>query len=147
MYQVPIDGLRTTYAESPNVRFRSSEGRPDIEMFFAASPMVAGKFSRAEVLFKDVLDFRFYDFEIGLPIPNEDDFEFGLIECIDSQTLRQFDSSAALSRTARPILSGRDLHHYRIAFDDHGTYDIVCLGFELQRVDVEDSSPDSSYGG
>ncbi|MDT4988274.1 MAG: hypothetical protein QOI74_2368, partial [Micromonosporaceae bacterium] len=24
-----------------------------------------------------------------------------------------------------------DLHHYRIAFDDHGTYDIVCTRVEV----------------
>jgi hypothetical protein len=108
-------------------------------MCFAVSPLTAGRSSRAELVFRDVLDFRFYDFEVGLPIPDENDFEFGLIECTESRTLHLFDRSAALSRTASPILSGSDLHHYRIAFDDHGTYDIVCLELELVEVDYPDS--------
>lgn len=110
-------------------------------MCFAASPLAAGRSSRAELVFESVLDFRFYDFEVGLTIPDQNDFEFGLIECMESLTLHLFDRSAALSRTAFPILSGSELHHYRIAFDDHGTYDIVCLKLELELVDVD--HPDS----
>lgn len=143
MYRVPFEGLRTTYTESPHVEFRSSGGRPDVRMCFAASPLVAGRSSRAELVFESVLDFRFHDFEVGLTILDENDFEFGLIECMESQTLHLFDRSAALSRTSSLILSGSDLHHYRIAFDDHGTYDIVCLELELKLELVDVDHPDS----
>jgi hypothetical protein len=127
LYRIPFDGLRTTFAEFPQISLDFAAERSHVTMRFAVSPTVDGNWDCATVTFDRVLDFHFYDFEIGLPFPDGEDLEFGLIECIESQLVSSFTSSGVLSRTARPVVSLRDLRHLRIAFDDHGVYDIVCL--------------------
>ncbi len=81
--------------------------------------------------FARVLDLRFSDFELGLDAPNHQDFAYALIALVDSEILKSFAHSKALTRTAMPVLNHSDLHHYRIAFDDHGVYDIVCVRVEV----------------
>ena len=127
MYRIPFDGLRTTFAEFPQVSLDAVAERSHVTMRFAVSPTVDGRWDRATVTFDRVLDFHFYDFEIGLPYPDGDELEFGLIECMESQLVSSFVSFGVLSRMARPIVSPGDLRHLRIAFDEHGVYDIVCL--------------------
>lgn len=67
MYRIPFDGLRTTFAEFPQVSLDAVAERSHVTMRFAVSPTVDGKWDRATVTFDRVLDFHFYDFEIGLP--------------------------------------------------------------------------------
>jgi hypothetical protein len=124
--------LRTNYADAPLVSLRGSEGSTDCEMSFDSSAIDdEGRNWMTKIRFVRVLDLRFSDFDLGLDLPDSEAFEYGLIELTSSETLRSFRSSGVLERPASPVTREPELRHFRIAFDDHGTYDIICLGIEL----------------
>ncbi|MFJ8628410.1 hypothetical protein ACIRD3_37000 [Kitasatospora sp. NPDC093550] len=66
-------------------------------------------------------------------LPESDEFEFGLIEIFDSERLRAL-ATAKVERIPGMELEGERvvfrgdvvIHHYRLGFDDHGTYDVIC---------------------
>lgn len=117
-------------------------------MSFESSPISGDNSGWVTTIeFIHVLDFRFYDFELGLEPPNSEDFEFGLIELRSSTLLERFVSTGAVRRTAMPVTNESDLHHYRIAFDDHGIYDVVCVDIRVSRekVSKKESSTEADY--
>ena len=133
---VAVEGerLRTQFAGAPRVALGASLGSNEAVFEFDSSLLDSGGFNWVTVVrFMRVLDFRFFDFELGLEdqMTNSGDLEYCLIEIIDSGLVRAFVATGALRRTAVPIVAEEDLRHYRIAFDDHGIYDVVCLGVEL----------------
>lgn len=69
---------------------------------------------------------------------NRDDFEFGLIEIIDSEQIKRLlDEGMYADRSPGQRLGGTvdetRLRHYRIGFDDYGSFDVICLGFRVER--------------
>ena len=130
--EVAGERLRTSFADAPAVSLEGQGGSTECVLRFDSSPVDADGLNWVTILrFAHVLDFRFSDFELGLELSNHDDFAYTLLRMVNSELLRRFVDSAALHRTARPVLDDSDLRHYRIAFDDHGTYDIVCTGIEI----------------
>ena len=130
--EVMGERLRTSFADAPLVTLDAREGMTECVLRFDSSPIDRDGMNWVTILrFTHVLDFRFSDFELGLELSNGQDFAYALIRLVNSEILRKFADSKALTRTAMPVLSDSDLNHYRIAFDDHGTYDIVCAGIEI----------------
>lgn len=124
--QIEGEGLRTTYAFAP--RFTSSarrDGPTSISLDFASSPVYRDdqEFRVTKLSFEHVIEFDWNDFEFHRLPGNPEDIELGLIEIIDSQLISEILS------TGRYF--GEELHHLRICFDDHGTYDIVCQRFTV----------------
>ncbi|MDT3397426.1 hypothetical protein RKE29_12330 [Streptomyces sp. B1866] len=81
--------------------------------------------------FEQVMSFEWTGSDYECLMPDSDDFEFGLIEVFDSQKLRTLAEKARLPGVvltdSKVEYQGRVvLHHYRLGFDDHGTYDLVC---------------------
>lgn len=122
------DGLRTQFAYAPKVSLEAAQDGPmTVKMRFASSVIGADKrVSVTTLTFANVLDFRWSDFELGLAIPNPDDTGFRLIEVVDSGTIEEFLREGKLRQRRRGLIKEEDLRHFRIAFDDHGTYDVVC---------------------
>ena len=130
--EVKGERLRTTFADAPSVCIEGHEGSTECVLRFDSSPLDGERMNWVTNLrFVHVLDLRFSDFELGLELSDRQDFAYALIRLIDSQTLQLFVDSGSLRRTAIPVLRDSNLHHYRIAFDDHGVYDIVCTGIEI----------------
>lgn len=135
-HRVEGEGLRTTYAFAP--QFASSAKNDDVtnvRLSFASSPVhqEGQEFRVTELSFEHVVAYGWNDFEFHLLPSNADDNELGLIEIVDSEIV------AAIRVTGRYI--GAGIHHYRICFDDHGTYDIVCKKISISY----SSSTDASY--
>ncbi len=133
---VAVEGerLRTQFADAPRVSLNALSGSTDAVIEFDSSLIEPdGENWVTDVRFVHVIDFRFTDFELGLKeqMANPDDLENRLIEITDSDILRAFARAGSLSRTAIPVLAEKDLRHYRISFDDHGIYDVVCTGIEI----------------
>jgi hypothetical protein len=72
--------------------------------------------------------------------PHSGDYEFGLIEIIDSEFVaRTIDSSPyrnAPQGQRMGALSEAELHHYRLGFDNHGLYDVVSLKCDISTSSI-----------
>jgi hypothetical protein len=96
-----------------------------VELCFGSSPVYQGdqEFRVTKLACEHVVGYEWNDFEFHRLPANPDDVELGLIEITDSEFVAEITSSG------RYI--GAALHHLRICFDDHGTYDIVCEKFSI----------------
>ncbi len=113
-------GLRTTYAFAPLVHVTTRrDGPTSVRLEFSSSSVTGpGQAFRVTILtFDGVVAYSWNDFEFHRLPSNPDNSGFELLEILDSPIVSEIVS------TGRYI--GDPLKHYRITFDDHGTYDIV----------------------
>lgn len=118
------EGLRTSYAFAPRVMTSAERNGPTtVRLAFASSAIYGGddEVHTTLLAFEHVVGYEFNDFEFHRLSSKPQDVEFGLIEILDSPIVSEILS------TGRYI--GNGLRHFRISFDDHGTYDIVCEKF------------------
>jgi len=132
------DGLRTIYAFAPRAVISTERNGPTtFRLSFTSSPIYSDDDDARTTLltFEHVVEYEFNDFEFHRYSSNPQDVEFGLIEILGSPIV------AKIRSTGRYI--GDDLRHFRICFDDHGTYDVVC---EQLRISYGRSSPAELHG-
>lgn len=134
------DGLRTRYSGTPTVVINAvPDGPVSIEVAFQAEPAPVGvEAGFTRLVFEDVREYRWIASDQPYFPTNRDDFEFGLIEIIDSaQIKRLLDEGIHSDRPAGQRLGGTtdeaELRHYRIGFDEYGTVDVICLGLRIER--------------
>jgi hypothetical protein len=134
------DFLRTQFAYAPTVFLEAVQDGPmTATMRFASSTRsVGGQISMTMLTFANVLDFRWFDFELGLTRPNPADTKFRLIEITDSETIERFRRERKLRHRPHGLVKEDDLRHFRITFDDHGTYDVICTGVTSATTDDSD---------
>jgi hypothetical protein len=129
MYQV-IDRevTATRYAEAPTVLIEAASGQPTTVTLRYASSYVdrGGKGRTTEVTFRHVLDFRFRDQELGLDGTDAGNSAFALIEISDSELIGQFIAAGRVRMRSDGVVREGDLRHFRLTFDEHGRYDVVC---------------------
>ncbi|HET6215160.1 MAG TPA: hypothetical protein VFE14_20010 [Micromonosporaceae bacterium] len=125
------EALRTRFAYAPEVAVSAvPDGPTSVRMSYPSSVGGLGRTPQTTTLtFRNVLDFRFREFELGLDLNDPPDTRFALISLPDSGLLRAFRTAGRIRRLAGTIRE-EDLKHFRIAFDEHGTYDVVCTGVE-----------------
>lgn len=131
------EGLRTDYAFAPRVvAFAERDGPTTLRLSFSSSAIYSEEDQVRTTLlaFEHVVEYEFNDFEFHRLSSNPQDVEFGLIEVLSSQIVEEVRS------TGRYM--GDDLRHFRISFDDHGTYDVVC---ERLSISYGHSKPDDLY--
>jgi hypothetical protein len=138
--------LETSFADDVSLSSSFATERLDLQMAFAASPIVGGSCQIASIAFQGVLDLRFYDWELGRQMPNEDDYEFSLIEIRDSEIVDAFAESGVLSRSPNPVVHLSGLRHFRIGFNDFGTFDVICLDVSV-AFETSDALPGSIAPG
>ena len=124
------DYLRTQFAYAPQVYMEAvQDGPTTAKMRFASSSVdTGGRGLVTEITFTNVLDFNWSDFELGLTRPNPNDSEFGLIEITNSETIQRFLREGRLRQRPLGSVKEDELHHFRLTFDDHGTFDVICTG-------------------
>jgi hypothetical protein len=122
---VPGEGLRTRWDDQPIVLI--SNRRDDfgtMEVSWATKPASDGWVApRTRIVFDDVVEYRwkYWDVVDGEQ-PEEGGLELGELEDSD--------------RVSALVDQGfdRDLRHFRISFDEHGTYDVICRSIRIQYV-------------
>jgi hypothetical protein len=123
------DGLRTTYAYAPRVAVAvTRDGPTNVRLEFGSSPVYRDnkEFSVTIVSCERVIEYDWNDFEFHRLPGNSKDAELGLIEITDSSLIAEIMSTGSYV--------GGVLHHLRVTFDDHGTYDIICEKFTISYV-------------
>jgi hypothetical protein len=139
-HTVPGEGLRTSYAYAPRVSVVTGlggsapaevrEGPSHLTLEFISSAITASPPRTARVtrlVFEHVIEYAWSDFEF-----HRDPYRLGvgalkLVEIDDSPVV------ADIRATGR--FSGDRLQHFRITFDDHGRYDIVCERLTISHYD------------
>jgi len=76
---------------------------------------------------KHVLEFAWSEFDRGVRAGDRD-VAFALIEITDSLLIAEINN-----RVRERGWDERIVHHYRIAFDDHGRYEIVCTEVTIEE--------------
>ena len=133
------EGLRTSRSGVPRVEFQTVEdGSPTVRVTFTSSRLDNGiPGHHAVVTFSEVLDFRWTDFDLGILPGNQHDAEFGLQEIEESELVRPMMDRDRNLHPPEKVGGGVDwdsVHHYRIVFDDHGAYDVVCFEMQVEFV-------------
>ena len=138
--RVLVPSLTTGWDDEPVVSVTSRRnGTVTLAMTFASSPGDASTpVRRSRVVFREVYLYRFIDFDLGYEPDNRDDYEFTLIEVTDSSLREDVYTSGrwqneGSERNLRVVLGPDRLRHYRIGFDDHGTYDVLCTDVTVEH--------------
>ena len=130
------DNLATSRSDPPAVQFLCGPDEdPVVSLRFTSSALRGGHtFQDAMLTFSSVLHFQWSDFDKAWPMNHGDDVEFGLVRITNSTLVddwRRRDSSPRVPGGYGGGIDWGEVRHYRICFDDHGTYDIVCLDLQV----------------
>jgi hypothetical protein len=126
---VPGARLATRYAYAPTVHMEAKpDGPTRVVLEYTSStiqerqpPLVT------RLTFSHVLEFGWSEFDRGVRM-SDHDMAFSLIEVTDSPLIAQVNH-----RVRERGWDERPLHHYRIAFDDHGRYEVVCAAVTIEE--------------
>lgn len=92
----------------------------------------------SRVTFSTVWLYRWVATDIGYDPPDIDDYEFSLIEITDSPLVEEVFTKGSWQnegqeRDLRKLFGTDGIRHFRIGFDDHGTYDVLCATADVQH--------------
>lgn len=140
--------LRTTYASTVRVSVLGDvDTRIGLQLEFpSASSEGGGQIRFSRVTFKSVFEYRWVFGEIPYFIFNRGDFRFSLIEIIDSDQIkamvdRGMFASQPEGRRLGGVADERTVRHFRIGFDEYGTFDVIALEVEIEEfVETKQSS-------
>ena len=91
-----------------------------------------------EITFTAVLEYRWIAADQTYFTTNRDDLDFALIEIIDSGQV-DLMVGQGMYKDRPPgqrlggVLDERKLHHYRISFDDYGTFEAISVGLQIRH--------------
>lgn len=138
------DETRTRYTPAPRITVAARAGSlPTLTMEFpCAAWSGTGPGPTTRLTFAEVFEYRFIESKIAYFESNSEDFAFALIEIVDSQLKermlgRGWYRNIAPENEWMPGVRDADLHHYRIGFDEHGHYEVVCLGIDIAETTSE----------
>ena len=119
--RVSGDGLRTRWDDQPIVLISNHRDRfGTMDLSWATQPASDGWMApRTRIVFDDVVEYRWKYWDV---VDGEQSEEGGL-------ELGEFEDS---DRVSALVDQGfEDLRHFRISFDEHGTYDVICRGIRI----------------
>jgi len=127
--RIPGTRLATLYAYAPTVRMEAERDGPTrVIMEYTSSTIQESQPPLVTRLtFSHVLEFGWSEFDRGARL-RDDDVAFSLIEITDSPLIAEINR-----RVWGRGWDVRPLHHYRIGFDDHGCYEVVCGKLNIEE--------------
>ncbi|MEU7166053.1 hypothetical protein AB0A70_15620 [Streptomyces morookaense] len=122
--------LSTSWADKARVEVKTytAGNNPSLVIEYARGATPQGT---VRLRFDQVMSYEWIGFDYYCLVSNQDDIEFSLIELANSEKLRTLAEKARLPgmliQDGKVKYEGRVvLHHYRLGFDEHGTYDVIC---------------------
>jgi hypothetical protein len=136
----------TTWSDGPDVSIGGGNDKPatlDLE-FDSAEAHTDSAGRRTRVRFIGVLEYRWIASAFTYFSWNRDDFGFCLGEVVGSELAEALLSSSIYSERGPGerlggVVKDDRLRHFRIGFDDYGTFDVLALGVEVEAVEGKDS--------
>jgi hypothetical protein len=128
------DALRTGCAGVIQVRIGGNiDDLASLELEFpSSSGPVRSALRFTRLRFERVYEYRWVADYSTYFLTDRHNFKFALIEIQDSELIERMVAAKAyvdkpVGKRFSPWIDERDLRHYRIGFDDYGTFDVVCL--------------------
>jgi len=95
---------------------------------------------RGQLVFSDVLEFRWIESNVGYEeySQHEEDFDFGLIEILDSAYVETMAAHGGWRDYAGQRIRGQPeslVRHFRFAADDWGTLNIIATEIAIRWLD------------
>jgi len=138
-----IPGGSTRFTDCPEVRFVGGGNTSvSITLTYNATEEAEETPSRCgQIAFSDVLEFRWVEHEAAYEVytQHEDDFEFGLIEILDSAYVEAMAAHSGGRLYPGTRIRGRpeaEVRHFRFAADDWGTLDIIATEISIRWLDA-----------
>jgi hypothetical protein len=124
------NGLATRFDGAPRFTATTQGGgnSPTLRLEYY-SALDAARLTHVD--FTDVLWYQWTDEDFEIFNSNADDYEFGLIEITNSEQVQRWVHGRP-GRSLPGVLKESDLHHYRLGFEEHGTYDVICTSLAIQ---------------
>lgn len=145
--RVPGPGLRTSFADYPTVSFRATPDQGPVELILEFDGELLDEQRRRHITrvnFSGVKELRWIESRHYYLPTDQGEHSFALIEIIDSELIERMKNTGPHrdkpSGERLGLLKESDLRHFRISFDEHGTYDILCTGITIERY-VTDPEP------
>lgn len=138
------DETRTRYTPAPVVAVHTKPNDfPTVVLEFPSSLLnEPGPILTTRLEFHSVFEYRFIATDYVYFPTDRDDHAFALIEILDSQ-LREELLSRSKYQGFSPgerlggFVKETDLRHYRIGFDEHGHYDLLSVGVDIEQISRE----------
>lgn len=142
--KVPGKGLFTRYDDAPAVVMhnRENEGGSDLQIEFQSQSAGPGdRYRRTRITFKDIWEFRWVVTDFVYYTTDRGSHAFTLIEVLHSELKRRLiDHSKYRSLPPGDRLGGvvkeDQVKHYRIGFDAHGAYEVLCTGLQIDYIEA-----------
>src|ERR1700753_2122584 len=129
-YRVVDGGLScTTWDDQPTIAIRNMANQSTVLIIEFFSKPDEGR--RTRLTFDGVWRYEWTDFNLSYESSNREDGEFALVEILDSAVISNILERGRWvedgpHRDLRDVFRDAPLRHYRISFDDHGDYDVIC---------------------
>jgi hypothetical protein len=143
---VPGEGLRTRWDDQPVVLIsnrRDAFGM--MELSWATQPLMEGWVARrTRVVFDDVVEYRWRYWDVIERSPRR---------AVDGEwpedgglELGEIEDSARVTALVEQGFD-RDLRHFRVSFDEHGTYDVICRRIRIEYQPRQRATQADAAGG
>jgi len=92
------------------------------------------------IVFSNVLEYRWQEgyLEYEDFAAHKDDYEFGLIEVINSEYIKNMASKGVRADFSEHRLgegiNDTEVKHYRLAFDEYGRFDVIALNVSVSEI-------------
>ena len=138
---VPGEGLRTSFTPAPTVRVLNVPDAPTTMILeFPSGLTVDGvPAPLTRLTFGGVMEYRWITTGFVYFTTDRGDRGFKLIEITNSE-LKELLLSRSMWRQITPgerlggVLKENQLRHFRIGFDEHGHYDVLCVDLAIEQV-------------
>lgn len=132
--RIDIPGNTTSYEDAPEVLVKVLPNEPvSLVLTYHSEPIRDGIASFGVVTFQNVFEYRWMSDSIEYEEFDEhiNDYDFGLMEIVNSQYVERIASKGPWReyhhKRFGDVISEEDVKHYRIAFDEHGHFDVIAL--------------------
>jgi hypothetical protein len=137
-----IPGGSTRFENCPEVSFTGG-GNTSVSVtvtYRATERTDASGPRRGQLVFSDVLEFRWVEANVGYEAypQHEEDFAFGLIEILDSAYVETMAAHGGGRDYPGERIRGQPeslVRHFRFAADDWGTLNIIATELEVRELD------------
>ncbi len=139
---IPIPGGSTQFEDGPILQVSGNANSPiNLSIKYCAAEIVANRPAvYGLIVFSSVLEYRWQEgyLEYEDFAAHKDDYEFGLIEVINSEYIKNIAAKGVRADFSEHRfgegVDDAEVKHYRLAFDEYGRFDVIALSVSVSEI-------------